>query len=119
MTVPRQIVHGQLRLALHELRRGDAPRLLLLHALGESSRCWGEQAAAWPGGVVALDFAGHGGSAWRPGGAYTPELFAADVDAALAALGPCSLAGSGLGAYVALLVAGARPALVPAALLLP
>jgi pimeloyl-ACP methyl ester carboxylesterase len=37
----------------------------------------------------------------------------------LARIGPAFLAGEGIGAYVALLLAGARPDLVPAALLLP
>jgi len=119
MTPAQQIPHGQLRVALFQLRDGDGPRLLLLHALGESSASWRDLAPAWPGPVLALDFAGHGASGWRPGGAYNPELFAADVDATLAVVGPCVLAGSGLGAYVALLVAGARPKLVPATLLLP
>ena len=67
----------------------------------------------------ALDFAGHGESARRAGGAYVPELLAADADVALELLGPCRIAGAGIGAYIALLLAGARPELVPAALLLP
>jgi pimeloyl-ACP methyl ester carboxylesterase len=125
----RRIPHGELTLALHELRRGgeDAPRLLLVHALGGSVRDWiaaggGETPVpweSWPGGVLALDLAGHGESERRLGGAYTPELFAADIDAVLAEVGACALAGAGVGAYAALLVAGARPDLVPAALLLP
>jgi pimeloyl-ACP methyl ester carboxylesterase len=41
----------------------------------------------------------------------------ADADAALASLGEATVAGWGLGAYVALLVAGARPALVKGAVL--
>lgn len=124
----RRIPHGDLELALHEVRSPDsraasAPRLLLVHGLGGSSRDWLARDAAaleaWPGAILALDLAGHGESDARPGGAYTPELFAADVDAALAAVGPCHLAGEGLGAWVCLLVAGARRELVPAALLLP
>jgi pimeloyl-ACP methyl ester carboxylesterase len=41
----------------------------------------------------------------------------ADADAALAHLGPATLLGRGLGAYVALLLAGARPELVRGAIL--
>jgi len=115
----RPIRHGELTLALHELSAKRGPSLLLLHALFGAGRDWLGDADAWPGSVHALDFAGHGESSWRPGGAYTPELFAADVDAALAALGPSAIAGVGLGAYVAVLVAGARPDLVPATLLVP
>jgi pimeloyl-ACP methyl ester carboxylesterase len=112
--------HGAVTLALHALGDGGAARpLLLLHALGGASADWGDVARVWPGPAHALDFSGHGASGWRPGGAYTPELLAADADAALAQLGECCIAGAGVGAYVALLLAGGRPALVQAALLLP
>ena len=40
-----------------------------------------------------------------------------DVDAALAHLGPSTVLGRGLGAYIALLIAGARPDLVRGAVL--
>lgn len=124
----RRVAHGEIELALHELRgpgssAAAAPCLLLVHGLGGSARDWLARDAAaieaWPGAVLAIDLAGHGEADARPGGAYTPELFAGDVDAALAAVGPCRLAGEGLGAWVCLLVAGARRDLVPAALLLP
>ncbi len=52
------------------------------------------------------------------GGGYTAEVLLADVDAALAHLGPCTLVGRGLGAYVALLAAGARATAVRGAILL-
>ena len=73
----------------------------------------------------ALDFSGHGDSDWARGGGYTPELFVADADAVLASIvSPdddegIALAGAGSGAYVALLLAGARPGVVRAALLGP
>lgn len=52
------------------------------------------------------------------GGGYTPELLIGDVDAAIEALGgEVTLVGYGLGAYVALLVAGARPDAVRGAIL--
>jgi pimeloyl-ACP methyl ester carboxylesterase len=119
MTAVRHLRHGDVMLALHELRTGGRTPLLLLHELGGSSADWNGSGEMDPGPVFALDLAGHGVSSWRTGGAYAPELFAADADAALDALGPARLAGAGLGAYVALLVAGARPDLVPAVLLLP
>ncbi len=111
--------HARVELALHELSPRDGAPLLLLHGLGASSTDWGELPGAWPGPVLGLDFSGHGASQWLRGGVYLPELLAGDVDAALAEIGPAHLLGTGLGAYVALLVAGARPALVPGALLLP
>jgi pimeloyl-ACP methyl ester carboxylesterase len=106
-------------LALHGLRGGSGRPLLCLHELGGRAKDWEPLADAWPGPVYALDFAGHGGSARISGGAYSPELLAGDADVALARLGEACLAGAGLGAYVALLVAGARPEHVPGALLLP
>jgi pimeloyl-ACP methyl ester carboxylesterase len=111
--------HARVEFVLHRLRRVDGPRLLLLHALRGAALDWTAVAPTWPGSVYALDFAGHGGSDWLDGGAYVPEILAADADAALAHVGDAAVAGAGLGAYVALLLAGARPQSVPAALLLP
>jgi pimeloyl-ACP methyl ester carboxylesterase len=113
------IRHERVSLALHELRPGAGKPLLLLHALGGSAGEWSRMPSDWPGPVYALDFSGHGDSARVAGGAYTPELLVGDADAALARLGTACLAGAGLGAWVALLLAGARPDHVPAALLLP
>ena len=115
----RRLRHGRVELALHELAERAGTPLLLLHALAASSRMWDVATLGWPGPVYALDFAGHGASGVVRGGAYGPELLAGDVDTALAVLGRAALAGAGLGAYVALLLAGARPRLVPATLLLP
>ncbi len=115
-----KLVHGRIQLELHERRRGEGAPLLLLHALRGSSEDWETGIEVWRGPVYALDFSGHGRSEWLTGGAYTPELLTADADAALAYLSrPATLVGAGLGAYVALLLAGARPAQVNAALLLP
>jgi pimeloyl-ACP methyl ester carboxylesterase len=110
--------HNQVNLALHELRGGaggasggdGAGRaLLLLHGLGERSpRAVPVEAERWPGPVAALDFTGHGLSTVPRGGGYTAEVLMADADAALAHLGQATVLGRGLGAYVALLLAGAR-----------
>jgi pimeloyl-ACP methyl ester carboxylesterase len=115
----KRVPSGRSEVALHELRAGAGPTLLALHALGGSSRDFTALAAHWPGRVLALDFAGHGDSDWTRGGSYTPELYAADADSALPETGEVHLAGAGLGAYVALLLAGTRPARVASALLLP
>jgi len=112
--------HGRLELALHELRpaTGASRPLLHLHGLGERSP---ESAPAiyesWPGGIYGLDFTGHGDSSIPKGGGYTCESLMADVDAALAELGESTVVGRGLGAYVAVMVAGGRPALVRGAIL--
>jgi pimeloyl-ACP methyl ester carboxylesterase len=121
--VSETIHHGRVALTLHTLREatGDGPRLLLLHALFGSSADWRAAASSWPGAAYALDFSGHGESDWLPGRGYSPEIFAAEADLALAAIGkgPVHLAGAGVGAYVALLLAGARQQDVRGALLLP
>ena len=114
-----RLTHGRVTLELHELARRDGPSLLLLHSLYGSSADWGEAPATWHGSVFALDFAGHGQSDRVVGGGYHPELLVGDADAALAHIGSAAVAGAGLGAYIALLLAGARRDAVPAALLLP
>jgi pimeloyl-ACP methyl ester carboxylesterase len=115
----KRIASGRSEIALHELAAGAGPTLLLLHALGGSHRDVAALAAHWPGRVLALDLAGHGDSRWPRGGAYAPELHAADADAALLEADEAFVAGFGLGAYAALLLAGARKQRVAAALLLP
>ncbi len=110
--------HGKVELVLHELRSGEGTPLLLLHPLGGATPAEvPDDCAGWPGPVHGLDFTGHGASTVPVGGGYTAEVLMADADAALAHLGPCTVLGRGLGAYVALLVAGARPALVRGAVL--
>jgi pimeloyl-ACP methyl ester carboxylesterase len=111
--------NGLAELALHDLAGDGVGRpLLLLHGLGEETPAdrppW---AAGWPGPVWGLDFTGHGASTRPAGGGYTAEMLMADADAALGEIGPSTVAGRGLGAYVALLVAGARPELVRGAVL--
>lgn len=112
------LTHNRVELALHTLRDGGGRALLLLHGLGEASPTEVPRyAQGWPGPVVALDFTGHGGSTLPSGGGYTAELVMADADIAIAHLGEVTIAGRGLGAYVALLVAGARPDRVHGAVL--
>lgn len=120
MTVLR---HGAVELALHALKEGDGAAdrrsLLLLHGLGERSPAeLPAQYASWAGPVHALDFTGHGASTVPVAGGYTAEILMGDADTALAALGSVTIVGRGLGAYVALLLAGARPEEVRGAILL-
>lgn len=109
--------HNKIDLALHHLRDpiDDGRPLLLLHGLGECASPevpgW---AAAWPGQISALDFTGHGSSTIPRAGGYTAEILLGDADTALSALTEddptmaITLAGRGLGAYIALQLAGAR-----------
>jgi pimeloyl-ACP methyl ester carboxylesterase len=114
----RRLRHARIELALHELRAGAGRTLLLLHGLGERSpSAVPPFAGHWPGPVFALDFTGHGESSASVGGGYTAEVLMGDADTALRELGSATLLGRGLGAYVALLLAGARPAQVRGAVL--
>jgi len=115
--------HGRVKLALHELdtQRSDPkqPSLLALHPLGSATRAWAERLRTWPSAAFGLDFSGHGESDRISGGGYHPELFLAEADIALRYLDePVLVVGAGVGAYVALLLAGSRPDAVQAALLL-
>lgn len=113
MTDVEYLQHNRARLAIHTLREGDGPTLLLLHGLGE--RTPSEEPSytrAWPGRVCGLDFVGHGSSTVPVSGGYTAEILMGDVDAAIDRLGPVSILGRGLGAYIALLIAGARAEMV-------
>lgn len=110
--------HVRVELAFHELRQGSGRALLLLHGLGEHTpTAVPEPATAWPGPIWGLDFTGHGESTLPMAGGYTAEILMADADQALDELGEATLLGRGLGAYVALLLAGARPARVRGAVL--
>lgn len=118
--------HNRVNLGLHRLRSADAASpgqeaqrpLLLVHGLGEESpRSVPEHVAGWPGPIWALDLTGHGSSTVPAGGGYFAELLMGDVDMALAHLGPSTVYGRGLGAYLALLIAGARSDLVRGAIL--
>lgn len=112
------LVHGRVELALHHLRDGDGRPLLHLHGLAEHSPAAPPPLYdMWPGPVWALDFTGHGASTQPKGGGYTCEMLMADADAALAHLGEATVVGRGVGAYVALLLAGGRPAQVRGAIL--
>lgn len=110
--------HMRVDLALHTLRRGTGTPLLLLHGLGEQTpQKVPAYCESWKGAVWGLDFTGHGASTVPPGGGYTSEALMSDADAALGRIGTATVLGRGLGAYVALQLAGARPNLVRGAVL--
>lgn len=128
MNQPTLLRHNKVDLALHALRAAtdDSARpLLLLHGLGDRTP---EQvpdwASSWEGAITGLDFTGHGASSIPSGGGYTAELLLGDADAALAALteqspdGMITVLGRGLGAYIALQLAGARASQVHGAIML-
>jgi pimeloyl-ACP methyl ester carboxylesterase len=111
---PVFVRHNRVELALHRVSDGADPEhrtLLLLHGLGEATPASLPDHVDWPGPVIGLDFTGHGRSTVPVGGGYTSEILVGDVDAALAAIEPAevTILGRGLGAYIGLLVAAARP----------
>lgn len=111
--------HNRIKLALHTLRPGDGTPLLLLHGLGERSPdSVPSEFAGWSGPIHALDFTGHGASQVPVGGGYTCELLMADADTALLHLRRATVAGRGLGGYIAMLLAGARPEAMRGAIVL-
>ena len=120
-TEPRRterLHHSKVELALHTLREGEGRALLLLHGLGERTPAAAPaELAAWPGPIYGLDFTGHGQSTIPRGGGYTCEILMGDADTALRHLKQATVVGRGLGAYVALLLAGARPQQVRGAVL--
>ena len=112
------LTHARVELALHTLRPGTGRPLLLLHGLGEHTfTSVPDYLEVWPGPIMGLDFTGHGESTIPAGGGYTAEILLGDADTAVRHLGEVTLFGRGLGAYVALLTAGARPDLVRGAIL--
>lgn len=115
---PLMLRHNKIDLALHPLRQGDGRALLILHGLGHQSPvAVPEILDPWPGPIFALDFTGHGQSTIPVSGGYTAEVLMGDADAALAHLGEATVYGRGIGAYIALLIAGARPTSVFGAIL--
>jgi pimeloyl-ACP methyl ester carboxylesterase len=96
---------------------GTGPPVLLLHGLGGHTGEWNETASWLTEGhrVVALDARGHGESGRRPAD-VSLEARVADVSFAIeeVQLAPTTVIGQSLGAITALLVAGERPDLVRA-----
>lgn len=108
MTV-RMLRHNRVELALHQLTDNAGSPLLVLHGLGEHTAMPRDPWSNWSGPIFGVDFTGHGLSTVPSGGGYTAEVLMSDVDVALAEIGPATILGRGLGGYVGLLLAGARP----------
>ena len=93
---------------LRRLGGGNGPGLLLLlHGLGATADVWTpmatELAAHWPGGWVALDLPGHGGSDPLP--RYSFGALAASVAAEVVTDEPIVVVGHSLGGAVGLALA--------------
>ena len=118
MTTLVTLRHNKVDLALHQLCEGTGRPLLVLHGLGERTAAQVEPPLdRWDGPIFGLDFTGHGESTVPRGGGYTAESLMGDAAIALEHVGEATLYGRGLGAYVALLLAGARASRVHGAVL--
>lgn len=107
----RRVQAGGIRLAYRTWGPPEAPPVVLLHALGETSSGWAPVAAAltptWR--VYAPDLRGHGASDWP--GSYAIEQLTADLAAFLDTLGldRVTLGGHSVGGPPAYLYAARHP----------
>jgi len=85
---------------------GPGEPLLLTHGMAAHSHWWDRVVPHWKGRfhAVAIDFRGHGDSAWTPDGAYASETWMSDIETARKALGweRFLLCGHSMGARIAL-----------------
>jgi pimeloyl-ACP methyl ester carboxylesterase len=101
---------------LSALRWGDGDaRLVLVHGGAQNAHTWDTVALALGLPLIAVDLPGHGHSAWRDDGRYTPDSMAADVAVAIEALAPRAEAvvGMSLGGLTSVALTGRAPHLVP------
>ncbi len=97
--------------ALHTVRAGAGPTLLLLHGIGSSATSWQRQIDRLAGDytLIAPDLRGYGDSS-DPAG--TPSLDAVADDLATLLAGPAHIVGVSFGALAALALARRHPKLV-------
>jgi pimeloyl-ACP methyl ester carboxylesterase len=97
----------------------DDPELVLLHGGGQNAHTWDTVAMALRRPLVAVDLPGHGHSDWREDKAYWPATNAEAVAVVMEALAPRvrAVVGMSLGGLTTLRLAGARPDLVPRAVI--
>lgn len=107
---------------LREWGELDAPPLLLLHGVRDSSASFQFMVDALRGDwrVTAPDWRGHGGSSWTPGSYWLAD-FLADLDALVPTLfgdRPTPVVGHSMGGNIASLYAALRPTQVSALVML-
>lgn len=95
----------------------ESPRLTFLHGAGLNAHTWDSTLLALGRPAVAVDLPGHGHSAWRDDFDYGPAANATAVARVLDALAPGTpqvVVGQSLGGLTAIALAGQRPDLVEA-----
>ena len=90
------------------------PELVLVHGGAQNAHTWDTVALQLGRPLIAVDLPGHGHSAWREDGAYTPSNLADDVAVVVRALAPDAglVVGMSLGGLTSMELAHRHPELV-------
>ncbi|MGB0111861.1 MAG: alpha/beta hydrolase [Ilumatobacteraceae bacterium] len=97
------------------LRWGEtSPEFVLIHGGAQNAHTWDTVALALGRSLLAIDLPGHGHSAWRSDGAYSPQNLADDVAEVIATHAPEArvIVGMSLGGLTSMQLAVRHPALV-------
>lgn len=101
--------------AVSALQWGDRPpRVVFLHGGGQNAHTWDTVIVGLGEAALALDLPGHGHSAWREDGDYSPQLNADALVPVLTELAPHAdlVVGMSLGGLTAIRLAAIAPELV-------
>jgi esterase len=96
------------------LRWGGAPRIVFLHGGGQNAHTWDTVIVGLGESALAVDLPGHGHSAWREDGDYSPQHNAAALAPVIRDLasGADLVVGMSLGGLTAIRLAAEAPDLV-------
>lgn len=100
--------------AISALRWGERPRVIFLHGGGQNAHTWDTVIVGLGQPALAVDLPGHGHSAWRDDGDYSPQLNADSLAPVLREFAPQAdlVVGMSLGGLTAIRLAAIAPELV-------